>query len=153
MNISVIMIAVSIGLLAFWFRYTCRLILSAKSARDYSQEVAVANALRFLDVQKDLPEARERRQLDTLQKKLEKDYLLLRYLLHHGPVFHTLSERLEQRMLMLDFELLKAVYAVTSELSHANAKRAVQEMTQVVSYFANRMGERSACALSVPIAG
>jgi hypothetical protein len=45
-------------------------------------------------------------------------------------------------MMMLDFELMKAYYALASLLSRSNARRALQEMTQVVCYFANTMGER-----------
>ena len=52
------------------------------------------------------------------------------------------SEGFEQRMLMLDFELMKAYYGLASLLSRSKARRALQEMTQVVCYFANAMGER-----------
>jgi hypothetical protein len=53
---------------------------------------------------------------------------------------------MEQIMLMLNFRLLKAYYVLTCPMSVSNGKRALQEMTQVVGYFANRMGERSAYA-------
>ncbi|MGD0302136.1 MAG: hypothetical protein ABSE86_34075, partial [Bryobacteraceae bacterium] len=86
--------------------------------------------------------ANERRVLDTLRKKLERDYHLLSYLLDHSPALHTGSEGFEQRMLMLDFELMKAFYALASVLPRSLARRALQEMTQVVCYFANTMGER-----------
>ena len=146
MIISLIMTGVSAGLFLFWLRYTCQLILSAKSARDYTRDVAQANDLRFLQVQQELAQVRERVELDSLQSKLEKDYRLLTYLLVHGPAFHVNGDRLEQFMLMLNFRLLKTYYALTRRISVSNGKRALQEMTQVVGYFANRMGERSAYA-------
>jgi len=77
MPISTIMIVVSTGLLIYWFRYSCRLILNAKPAHDYTEQVAAANDLRFLDIQQDLPFVRGRRQLDNLQKSLERDYRVL----------------------------------------------------------------------------
>ncbi len=146
MIFSLIMTGVSLGLFLFWLRYTCQLILSAKSAHDYTRDVAEANDLRFLQVQRELAQVRERVDLDTLRSKLEKDYRLLVYLLVHGPSFHVNGDRLEQFMLMLNFRLLKAYYALTCPISVSKGKRALQEMTQVVGYFANRMGERSAYA-------
>jgi hypothetical protein len=146
MVISLIMSGISAGLFIYWLRYTCQLILSAKSARDYTRDVAEANKLLFLQVQQELEQVRERPDLDTLHTKLENDYRLLTYLLVHGPAFHANGDRLEQIVLMLNFRLLKAFYAVTCPISVSNGKRALHEMTQVVGYFANRMGERSAYA-------
>jgi hypothetical protein len=146
MIVSLIMSGVSVGLFLYWLRYTCQLILSSKSTRDYTRDVAAANDLRFLQVQQDLAQVRERFELDTLQSKVENDYRLLTYLLVHGPAFLANGDRLEQIVLMLNFRLLKTYYAMTSPISVSNGKRALQEMTQVVGYFANRMGERSAYA-------
>jgi hypothetical protein len=141
---SAIITAFSLGSVLAWFRYSCGLILSAKPAHDYTPQVAAANELGFLEVQQNLPQANERRVLDMLRKKLERDYHLLSYLLDHSPALHTGSEGFEQRMMMLDFELMKAYYALASLLSRSKARRALQEMTQVVCYFANTMGERGA---------
>jgi len=146
MIVSLIMGGVSAGLFIYWLRYTCQLILSAKSARDYSRDVAEANNLLFLQVQQELAQVRERFDLDALHSKLENDYRLLTYLLVHGPAFHANGDRLEQIMLMLNFRLLKTLYALTCPISVSNGKRALHEMTQVVGYFANRIGERSAYA-------
>jgi hypothetical protein len=93
-------------------------------------------------VQQDLPNVHEARALDMLRKKLERDYHLLSYLLDHSPALETGNENFEQRMMMLDFELMKAYYILASKLSRSIARRALQEMTQVVCYFANTMGER-----------
>ena len=141
---SAIITAFSLGSVLAWFRYSCGLILSAKPAHDYTPQVAAANELGFLEVQQNLPQANERRVLDMLRKKLERDYHLLSYLLDHSPALHTGSEGFEQRMMMLDFELMKAYYALASLLSRSTARRALQEMTQVLCYFANTMGERGA---------
>ena len=113
MIVSLIMSGVSVCLFIYWLRYTCQLILSAKSARDYSRDVAEANNLLFLQVQQELAQVRERFDLDALHSKLENDYRLLTYLLVHGPAFHASGDRLEQIMLMLNFRLLKAYYALS----------------------------------------
>jgi hypothetical protein len=134
----------SLAFLLAWFRYSCGLILSAKPAHDYTPQVAAANELGFLEVQLDLPNASERRALDTLRQKLERDYHLLSYLLNHSPALHTGSESFEQVMMMLDFKLMRAFYSTVAVLSRSGARRALQEMSQVVCYFANTMGERGA---------
>ena len=51
---TVIITASSVLLFGYWFRYTCLLILSAKTARDFAGQVAAANQLGFLDVQNQL---------------------------------------------------------------------------------------------------
>jgi hypothetical protein len=142
MFISAIITAFTVVFLLAWFRYSCGLILNAKPAHDYTPQVAAANKLGLLEVQQDLPHANERRVLDTLRQTLEQDYHLLSYLLDHSPALHSGSENFEQRMMMLDFELMKAYYGLVSLLSRSKARRALQEMTQVVCYFANTMGER-----------
>ena len=141
--IGAIVIAFTLGLLAFWFRYVCGLILSAKPAHDYTGEVAVANELNIIEVQQELSGGSEH--LDVLQTKLERDYHLLNYLVHHSPALKGNPDTLERRIMMLDFELLKASYVVTARISQSLATRALREMTRVVCYFANTMGERAGC--------
>ena len=143
---SVLMSVVSLGLFIYWLRYTCRLILSAQTARDYTRDVAAANDLRFLQVQEELTRETPISDLDGLRSKLADDYRLLSYLLEHGPSFHEVSDRLEQRMLMLNFHLLRAYCLTASRVSFLRAKRPLLEMAQVVGYLANRIGERSAFA-------
>lgn len=144
--IGAIVIAFSIGLFMWWFRYACGLILSAQPARDHTAEVAAANELNVLEVQQVLAAASDRYHLDTLQEKLERDYHLLNYLVHHSPALAAAPDIFERRIMMLDFELLKACYALSAKISRSGAKRALHEMTRVVCYFANTMGERAGCA-------
>ena len=140
------MIVVSTGLLIYWFRYSCRLILNAKPARDYTGQVAAANELRFLEIQQDLPFVRGRRQLDNLQKSLERDYRVLSFLLRHTAALHAETDFLEQNMLMVHFNLVRAYYALICAISQSKGRRAIQEMAKVVTHFANCMGERAASA-------
>jgi len=144
MLVATIIAAFSLLFLLGWFRYSCGLILSARPARDYTPQVAEANALAVLAVQQDLPLAGERRVLNTLRHKLKRDYHLLNYLLDHSPAIHAGNEIFEQRMMMLDFELMQAYYLLVSLLSRSKSRAALHEMTQVICYFANTMGERGA---------
>ena len=141
--IGALVIAFSLSLLILWFRYSCRLILGAKPAHDHTLEVAERNELQFLAVQQDLGVSGPGVELGVLQRKVERDYHLLNYLVHHSPAWRAGGELLEQRLMMLDFELMKAYCAIVSKFSRSAARRALQEMVAVVGYFANTLGERA----------
>ena len=47
---TILIVSVSMALFGYWFRYTCLLILSAKTIRDYAADVVAANALGCLEV-------------------------------------------------------------------------------------------------------
>jgi hypothetical protein len=137
------MIAVSVVLFVYWFRYTCLLILSARPARDYSAQVAIANELRYPEVQRALASATESGYLENLQNDLERDYRLLTYLLQHGARFQAVSQILEQRMLMLYFHIMKLRCALSRIAPVLERRKALEEMASVLGYFANQMGERA----------
>jgi hypothetical protein len=137
------MIGVSLVLFLYWFRYTCLLILSAKPARDYSAQVASANELRFLEVREALASASESRYIEKLQRDLERDYRLLTYLLRHGARFQAVSQILEQRMLMLYFNVMKLRCALSRVVPGFERKGALEEMANILGHFANQMGERA----------
>ena len=80
---SILIILVSAALLAYWFRYTCLLILRTRTGRDHAGEMAAANGLRFHQIQGQLVRAAPVADLPALQKALESDYRLLTYLVAH----------------------------------------------------------------------
>jgi hypothetical protein len=51
---------------------------------------------------------------------------------------------IEARMLEINYRLMGAWYRVSSRFSTAAARRALDEMSMVVAYFANTMGEQAA---------
>lgn len=144
-------IAITIGIVAgsallfvYWFRYTCLLILSAKTANNYAGDVAAANQLGFLDVQTRLREG-SFADLDPLHSALERDYSLITYLLKNAA--HTGEEEssLEGRMLEMYYGMMNACYRAVKPFSAEAARSALEQMSFVVEYFANAMGERAAC--------
>jgi hypothetical protein len=138
---TAIITASSILLFGYWFRYTCLLILSAKTTRDYAGAVAQANQLGFLQVQSQL--AASAPQLDQLRDALDRDYSVLVYLLKHAPSSGSGEDSLEKRMLEINYRLMRTWYNVSRRFSPAAASRAIEEMSQVVAHFANTMGERA----------
>jgi hypothetical protein len=130
----------SVLLFGYWFRYTCLLILSARTTRDYAADVVMANQLAFPGVQAQIANAAIA-DLDGLRASLDRDYAVLTYLLKHTS---TEESALEKRMLEINYRLMGAWYSVSATFSPTAARRALDEMTMVVAHFANSMGERAA---------
>ncbi|HVO99266.1 MAG TPA: hypothetical protein VMT15_14430 [Bryobacteraceae bacterium] len=133
--------ASSVVLFAYWFRYTCLLILSAKTARDYTADVAAANNLGFPAVQAQLKAASP--DLDRLRAALDSDYRVVRSLLKYAAGE---GQSLETQMLAINYKVMRAWYAMSRHFSESLAARALTEMSMIVSHFANQMGEQAAAA-------
>ncbi len=142
--ITVIVAAGSVLLFGYWFRYTCLLIVSAKTARDYAGDVAAANRLSFADIQSRLHD-RTVTDFDPIHAALERDYALITYLLKNAAHSTAEESSIETRMLAMNYRLMDAWYRVSRRFSAESACRALEDMCLVVAHFANVMGERNAC--------
>lgn len=140
---SIFIIAVSLILFVYWFRYTCLLILSAQNSRNYAPQVATANQLSFIDVRSELMQETPASPLEKLHRSLDRDYRVLTYLLEHAAC-DSAGRSIEERILMLDYQIMRAWYWMTRGLSTGMARRALLEQTSVVNHLANAMGERLA---------
>lgn len=141
---TTIIIASSVLLFAYWFRYTCMLILSAKTSRDYAGDVATANQLGFLEVQTQLRQT-ETPDLGRLRASLDRDYAVITYLLDHAANPSKGATALENKMLAFNYRMMGAWFSVSKHFSESAACRALDEMAGVVAHFANAMGERATC--------
>ena len=139
---SIIILVASLGLFIYWFRYTCLLILSAKTSLDYTRGVALANQLCFLGVQSELESeaGADPERLDRLERSLGQDYAAVTSLLKKS--FGQPS--VEDLMLKIDYRIMTVWYRVARTLAPGHAVSAASEMCQIVSYFANSIGERAA---------
>lgn len=145
MFVSIIIIAFSLMLFLYWFRYTCLIILNTKTVKDYTAQIATANQLEFPAIQAQLRLAGA--ELNSLQASLDRDYQLVTSLLKHAAQFQVGGVNIEQRMLMIDYKVMKMVYGASQRFSRVNyATQALQEMSDIVAHFANSMGESSASA-------
>jgi hypothetical protein len=140
---TIVIMASSVLLFGYWFRYTCLLILSARTTRDYAASVAMANQLAFPEVQAQLREIANA-DLDRLKDALDRDYKVLTYLLKNATNSSDGQDALEKRMLEINYRLMQSWYSVSRRFSPSAACRALDEMASVVAHFANSMGERAA---------
>src|SRR5215510_3701897 len=141
---SIVILCFSVLLFLYWFRYTCLLILSTRTAKDYTQQVARANRLEFPAIQAHLRQSAVSN-LNALSTSLDRDYALLTGLLRHAAEFQVGGLSVEQRMLMIDYKVMKVWFGVATRMSKAaHARQALSEMADIVAHFANTTGERAA---------
>ena len=128
-------------LFVYWFRYTCMLILSAKTTRDYAADVATANQLSFPQVQNRLRE-KTNADLGELVASLDRDYAVITYLLNNASKVSKGASTVETKMLAVNYRVMRTWFSVS------RSRRALEEMASVVAHFANAMGERTALSSS-----
>ena len=141
---TIIITASSVLLFGYWFRYTCLLILSAKTTRDYAGQVVTANQLGFLEVQAQLRANVD--SLDSLRAILDRDYAVLSGLLKQAGESPSEGSSMEKSMLALDYRVMHAWSRVAGTFSPSAARQALEEMSMVVAHFANSMGRQAAGA-------
>jgi hypothetical protein len=137
-QISTIVITMgSTALFAYWFRYSCALILNARTARNFATDVATAHQLGFMNVQAQLREAVP--DLTGLHSMLDRDYAMLASMMKG-------AAEMEDHLLRANYRVLSVWYRISKPFSAAAARKALDEMSMVVAHFANSLGERAACA-------
>jgi hypothetical protein len=135
---SFLIIGFSLVLLVYWFRYSCILLL-----RTHAERVASASAVPdikfcFEDVRARLKTAPA---LDPLHIALQRDYEILIYLLQHAG--NLSLESFEDRLLVLDYKVMRWWYRLTRIAAPQQARRALYEMASVLNVLAQKMGEQA----------
>ena len=130
---TILILAFSLALFVYWFRYTVLLLLSEEQVEAHS---TVIGQLSVLETRQALRQTQGDLPLDRLQRALDADYRMLRYLLDHaaGMGLHPV----EHHLLIFDYRIMKAWYRLKRN------RRALDEMAGVLSYIAYKMGERAA---------
>jgi hypothetical protein len=139
--VTLVITVSSVLLFGYWFRYTCLLILSARTTRDYAADIATANQLSFLQVQSQLRDEHSA-DLGPLHSALDRDLKVITYLVQNASGQGEWG--MEERMLQVNYRLMSAWFSVSSRFSPEAGRRALDEMSMIVSHFANAMGERAA---------
>ncbi len=148
MSFSLILIGLSLALLAYWFRYSCLLILRTQTAEDYSREVCRANGLSF-DLVKGQIEAEPNvnlgdANLRALYQSLERDYQVVSQLLNQVSMQSQDVNMLETQLLRANFCVTQVWFQVSHKLGLKSSVGALEEMADTIGHFANAFGEQSA---------
>ncbi|MGO9232292.1 MAG: hypothetical protein ACLQKA_24105 [Bryobacteraceae bacterium] len=137
MIVSIIIIALSFGLLLYWFRYSCMLLLR-NSIAETRTAVAVNSQFSFRQVREQLHSTVP---VDGIERALERDYHLLTYLIEHAAGLDLNS--IEDRLLVLDYRVMQWCFRVTRSAAPQSARRALAEMADVLGVLAGRLDERA----------
>lgn len=143
--VSVFILVISAVMLVFWLRSASQSVLRQRFEQDYSAEVAGANQLEFLAIRKALAESPE----DIADYKgvlaaLEQDYQALSYLLRNAATVHVGRYSRAERLLILDFHLLAIWVRLSRALGLRGWRGGLLEMTTILQYFGNVVGQRLA---------
>jgi hypothetical protein len=135
---SILIIVICAGLLLYWFRYTCILLVRNGAEESQSFSPAAQASFNFHEVQGRLG---SEQQLDPLHSALQRDYDVLTYLVRHasGLAF----ESFEERLLVWDYKLMQMWYSVTKVAAPEQARGALREMASVLMILAGRIGHRA----------
>ncbi|MGD0498820.1 MAG: hypothetical protein ABSC23_10340 [Bryobacteraceae bacterium] len=135
---SALIIGLSLILLAYWFRYSCLLLLRDGAQVAASPQAASDPRFSFVDVQRRIDSAQD---LDPLQRALQRDYKVLVFLFEHASGLGLGS--LEDRLLVLDYKMMQWWYRVTKPVLPSQARHALAEMASILDVLVRRMGEQS----------
>src|SRR5215472_16794472 len=116
---SPLIVALAVGMLVYWFRYACTLVLRKRTESEFVARVDAANGLTFLLVRSQLQLGEG--PLDVLRKSLDHDYRLLLYLLRNARGRGV--DSLEQRLLLWDHLLMSVWYWTVRGISATLARK------------------------------
>ncbi|MGH9660385.1 MAG: hypothetical protein ACRD96_17680 [Bryobacteraceae bacterium] len=139
LSISLIVV-LSLILFVYWFRYSCLLILQTRAKT--AAGTVTPKGLSFAAVQEQLRSGVGSEGLDRLHDDLRSDYRILSFLLQHSSDMNV--DPIEQRMLILDYRLMQLWYQITRRTAPPRARRALEEMSHILGYFAQSLGRRTA---------
>lgn len=148
MSFSLILIGLSLALFAYWFRYSCILILRTQTAEDYSGEVCHANGLSF-DLVKGQIEANTDPNLIELYRSLERDYRVVSQLLDQVSGSSQNENMLETKLLRANFRVTQTWFRVSHALGLRSSVSALEEMAETIGHFANTFGQQSAASAGI----
>jgi len=143
--VSLFILLSSLALLVLWVKSATRSILRTDFQQDYSREVAEANQLQFLSIRQALQENSD--QGDDFHgalSSLERDYEALSYLLRNAATLNVGRYTQAERLLVFDFQLLRAWVRFSRAVGWRSWRLGLLQMTGILEYFGNVVGQRLA---------
>jgi hypothetical protein len=129
---TILIVGFSLALFVYWFRYTVLLLLSEEEIGEHN---TVIGQLSVLETREALRNTEGALPLERLQRALEQDYRMLRYLLDHAAGMGLRPA--EHYLLILDYRIMNAWYRLSRN------RRALDEMAGILSHIAYKIGARS----------
>jgi hypothetical protein len=136
MIVGILIIAFSLILFLYWFRYSCLLLL-----RNAAERSAAAMEDQRFNVAQVVEGLKSNADLDPLERALERDYHVLHFLIHHAADLELAS--IENRILLIDYKLMRIWSHVTRTIAPQQSRRALSEMASILGVLIRKMGEQS----------
>src|SRR3954447_25929955 len=132
---SILIVTFSAVLLVYWFRDSCVLLLRNAAERAKQPLTDERFSIRLV-----LEKVRTEQHLDALERALDRDYHMLTYLLKHAADLELAS--MENRILILDYRLMRLWYRFTRTIAPEQARKALAEMASVLGVVARQTGQQ-----------
>jgi hypothetical protein len=142
---SILIVIFSLALFGYWFRYCCILLLRnseeqlGASRGPIDSRFGVASVIESL--RRTPEELGGREELDPLHRALHHDYQVFTYLVQHAAGLELGS--LEDRLLILDYNLMQLWYRVTKTVAPQQARQALTQMASILGVLVRKMGEQA----------
>ncbi|HLK67442.1 MAG TPA: hypothetical protein VKU19_28595 [Bryobacteraceae bacterium] len=136
---SILIIALSLGMLVYWFRYSCILLLRNLQDLPELSPALEDNRFHVGEVQQLLKTAET---LDPLHASLQRDYQVLTYLLEHAAGLEL--QAFEDRLLVIDYRVMQWWYRLTRTAAPEQARQALKEMAEVLAVLVCKIDQRAA---------
>ena len=134
---SILIIVFSIIMFVYWFRYSCLLLLRDAAGQ---AELSAVQDDRF-SVSDVMARLKTEQELDPLQRSLDRDYHVLKYLIEHAADLELVS--IENRLLILDYKLMHFWFNLTRTLAPVQSRKALTEMASVLVVLVRKMSQQS----------
>jgi hypothetical protein len=133
---SILILIFSAVLLVYWFRYSCVLLLRNAAERNDVPMAEDRYSIRMV-----LDRVRTAQDLGALERALDRDYHMLTYLLKHAADLELAS--IENRMLILDYRLMRVWYRITRTIAPEQSRKALTEMASALGAVARQTSQQS----------
>ena len=142
MFVSVFILLFSLAALAYWVRSTLVTILDGERAMTEAVRLAEANRLEFPLVRQALEAGANAVEYGRLAESLRQDFQALTCMLRFAATVNVGQYTGEERLLVMDFHLMRILCSMGRSFSPRVAHFALSEMTAVLEHFATIMSSR-----------
>ena len=133
---GILIIAFSVVLFVYWFRYSCLLLL-----RNAAERSTTAIEDERFNVARVIEGLKSQGELNSLERALERDYHVLTYLIEHATDLELAS--IENHILLLDYKLMRIWSHLTRTAAPKQSRRALTEMASILGVLVCKMAEQS----------
>lgn len=143
---SIVIIILSLALFAYWFRYSCLLILNSNLSEEEAKSGVESQDLSMAQLEVQLAQATTAASLDRVRESLDRDLQLVQSMARSCGEVQVGGASLESRLLLIDYRMMQVWFAVTRPFAGPKAQNALREMSRIVAYLASESGHQLAAA-------